>query len=369
MNLESGALVQVLPPPPSLWSLHIEESGVMLRPTLRTIKRRLEGSLANPAVSESVKMSLSNGNISDLLEAIALPGLRELMSQEGRSSPRGLAFLETMEGRVEGSLIELDARDLTWVDLESLSRRLGKQSVLPWFNRRYWKEALETEDGREGLKVFFGTHWDRVSMFMDRHLIGGNRWDDAFEPSPLAERYASDKDWVSMFELLPEHMQGMYGRYSSFRGRNCFATALQFQTPSVLADRSVNMVREREHHSSMINSDEFSSALWRGYSQLTEGQVDEGVRFGDLVVFYDESRGEGYRSMLHAAVHVGGRYYFHKPSKSAASPVEFARWDEMVRTWRRHSSRLGYQVYRKNPISSDNYPDIRSAHEKINWTP
>jgi hypothetical protein len=119
----------------------------------------------------------------------------------------------------------------------------------------------------------------------------------------------------------------------------------------------------------MINSDEFSNALWRGYSLLTGEQVNEGLRYGDVVAFVDKSKGEGYRSMLHAAVHVGGEFYFHKPSKSASSPVEFTRWYEMVRVWQAHAGSLSYLAFRKNPLSSTQYLDNQAFSDKISWTP
>lgn len=396
--------IQVLPAPPSLWTGAMQEITVGLRPSVGTIRRRLEATLRAKPFAEPLRLRVTS-DLRVFLRGLALPGMRALLEPQlaGAPSPENHVFVEAMQGRVSKGVLELDARDLSWLDLSLLSQHIETASRVPRFTRKAWHRAMDDDEQRGRLQQFFGYHWDsvaeRVSLdaeqaeisntpsrplapykaFGDKETGGRPRGElvraeegaaearESLDPLELVPE--SDETWVYLVDLLPEHMQDLFGRFSSYRGRNCFATALQFDTPGILADRSVNLVREEEHHAAMINSDEFAHALWRAYTPLTEAQIDEGLRFGDLVVFFDEFRDPGYRSLLHTAVHVGGRYYFHKPSKSASSPVEFTRWDDMIRVWRKHAKRLGYQVYRRNPAPMGRYADPRALAEKINWTP
>ncbi len=350
MRFPSGAQIKVLPPPVSHLMLDVSESAIELRPSKRTLQRRLEATMREGGFGEPIRLRVE-GELSDFLIQVATPRVRRMLRNQGKVSPAQRDhFLEQVASRLSDDLLELDGRDLSWIDLERLRDHIQISSRIPRLSRIDVERALATPRGRDKLEKFFGSHWTRVV-------------------SKLEATPNSDAPWVQLMELIPDHMQDLFGRYSAYRGRNCFGTALQFASADILADRTINLVREQHHHAAMINSDEFSHALTRGYTPLTQDLLDQGLRFGDVVVFFDHARSEGFRSLLHAAVHVGGRYYFHKPSKSPSSPVEFARWEDMVRVWRRHAKSLDYRAYRRIPIKSGGYPESWAISEKIDWTP
>jgi hypothetical protein len=344
----------VLLPPPSLLPLQLKELPIYLKPTRQTLRRRLEATLQAPEVAESVRLVVRQRDLRDIVARIAGSSLRQLLANPNSAAVD--AIISSLEERREDGGIEIDARDLNWIDLSRLASYLRIRSRVPFVEKAVWENARSDAAVTARLAAFFGSHWSRISN------SNNDQESNHFETNLVA-------DEIPLLEWLPQHLREIYGRYSSFRGRNCFATALMFADESVVTNRTVNIVREEDHHPAMINSDEFSNALWRGYSLLTAEQIKEGLRFGDVIAFVDTDKGEGYRSMLHAAVHVGGDYYFHKPSKSASSPLEFTRWYEMVRVWQAHSGSLNYLVFRKYPLSSTQYLDNQAFSDKISWTP
>jgi hypothetical protein len=356
ITLKSSQRVEVLLPPPSLLPIQLKELPVYLKPTRQTLRRRLEATLQAPEVAESVRLSVKQRDLRDVVSKISGPSLRQLLAKPSTHSETVEAVMLSLEERREDGGIEIDARDLNWIDLSRLSSYLRIRSRVPFVEKSAWDKARSDAAVASRLATFFGSHWSRIRDSENDQ-----------ESSHLETKLAADD--IALLQWLPPHMREIYGRYSSFRGRNCFATALMFADGNVVTNRTVNIVREQDHHLTMINSDEFSNALWRGYSLLTAEQITEGLRFGDVVAFVDTAKGEGYRSMLHAAVHVGGEFYFHKPSKSASSPVEFTRWYEMVRVWQANAGSLSYLAFRKNPLSSAQYLDNQAFSDKISWTP
>jgi hypothetical protein len=346
----------VLLPPPSLLPIQLKELPVYLKPTRLTLRRRLEATLQAPEVAESVRLVVKQRDLRDIVSKIAGSSLRQLLANPEPHSATVEAIMSSLEERREDGGIEIDARDLNWIDLSRLASYLRIRSRVPFVEKAVWDNARSDVAVTARLAAFFGSHWSRISNSKN------DQESNHFETDLVA-------DEIALLEWLPPHMREIYGRYSSFRGRNCFATALMFADENVVTNRTVNLVREEDHHPAMINSDEFSNALWRGYSLLSAEQIKEGLRFGDVIAFVDTAKGDGYRSLLHAAVHVGGDYYFHKPSKSASSPLEFTRWYEMVRVWQAHSGSLSYLAFRKYPLSSTQYLDNQAFSDKISWTP
>lgn len=357
----SAQQVDVLLPPPSLLPVEVQESPVYLKPSRQTLRRRLEATAESPEIAEGVRLAVREKGLRAVVSFIAGASLRQMLEKPKLQSPVVETLIASLEERVDHGSFEIDARDLKWLDLSRLASYLRVRSRVPFVDRESWENGLSDPATAAKLTVFFGSQWPR---FRDADSDAASKQDWG-----APEQADADPGHIRLLQWLPSHMRAIYGRFSSFRGRNCFATALMFADEKVVRDSTVNIVREEEHHVSMINSDEFLNALWRGYSMLTEAQVAEGLRFGDVVAFVDTTKGQGFRAFLHAAIHVGGEYYFHKPSKSASSPVEFTRWYEMVRVWQAHAGSLSYLVFRKNPLSSAKYIDNRAFSDKISWTP
>lgn len=353
LNFPKGQVVRALPPPISTWTLPTTRKLVPLRPTAATLRKRLEATLRFQDVAESVRIRLDKEEARETLRSLATPAFRKMMSSSDDSDVAAVsAFLNSMEKRLKNNKLKLDARDLRWVDLKRLSRYIEVRSVLPEFEPDTWFEHTNEMVERAKMEEHFGDDFRRINQ---RVLT---ETEETGDDSP-----------IPVTALLPPHMEDIYGRYSAFRGRNCFATALLFAHKKVISDRSVNMIRESDHHFAMINSDEFINALWRGYTELNPLQMQRGLRFGDVVVFYDRADESGYRSLRHTAVHITGEIYFHKPSKSASTPLEFTTWQNLSETWQQFTSDLGYRVYRKLPLESAIYIDNSTRNEKINWTP
>lgn len=352
LNFPKGQVVRSIPAPLSTWALPTTQKLVPLRPTTATLRKRLEATLRFQDVAESVRVRVKRGHVQQTLRSLATPAFEKMMISADDNDVAVSAFLKSMEKRLKKDKLKLDARDLRWVDLKRLSRYIEVRSVLPEFDPQTWLEAADEIVERTRMEVHFGDDFLRINqrVFAEREESGDS------SPIPITA-------------LLPQHMEDIYGRYSAFRGRNCFATALLFAHKWVISDRSVNMIRESEHHFAMINSDEFINALWRGYTELSPAQMQRGLRYGDVVVFYDRADQSGYRSLRHTAVHITGEIYFHKPSKSASTPLEFTTWQKLTRTWQQITDDLGYRVYRKLPLESAVYIENSTRNEKINWTP
>lgn len=347
------ATVGSLPPPRSSAELPLRIQKTHITPSRATLRKRLEATLRHQEVAEEIRIRVEDRNPMEILKRIAIPEFRELLGT-GESQDTGgegsRAFLRSIESRLQKGSLKLDARDLRWIDLRRLSQVVKRSSVLPMVSLEDWEEALSDSISEARLKNHFGENF----LSLSKHLRS------------LQEEGESE---VSLKEFLPEHVRNLYGRYSAFRGRNCFATALLFANQKVIKDNSVNMLRESEHHYTMINSDEFANALWRGYVRLSAEQIDSGLRYGDVVVFLDRSLGDGYRALRHTAVHMIDDIYFHKPSKSASTPVEFTTWTKIVRVWARYTKDLDYEVYRKITFSTATYINNSVMSEKISWTP
>jgi hypothetical protein len=353
LQFPKGQVVRPMPAPASTWTLPTTRRLVPLRPTAATLRKRLEATLRFQHMSESIRIRLTPEDARETLRELATGPLRKMMSSSAESDVAAVAaFIQSLEKRLKNDKLKLDARDLRWVDLKKLSRYVEVRSVLPEFDPITWIAATEDSIERSRMEEHFGDDFLRIHQRVQ-----------------LESEDGQDESPMPLTVLLPSHMEDIYGRYSAFRGRNCFATALQFANKEVISDRSVNMIRESDHHFAMINSDEFINALWRGYTELTPIQIQRGLRYGDVVVFYDRADELGYRSLRHTAVHISGALYFHKPSKSASTPVEFTTWQSLIDSWQRFTRDLDYRVFRKIPLESGIYIDNATRNEKINWTP
>lgn len=249
------------------------------------------------------------------------------------------------------ALLTLSHQDLSWIDLEKLSQALAYPSLDPFIPVDEIR-SLKSSDAivNQRWKSHFGSRFNEIR----------GRAESWLENNPAALQ-------MPFSALLPDHMRTLLGRYSPFRGRNCFATALQFADSNIIQTKNINMVREAGHSLALINHDEFSHALWLGYDELSLQQSTLGLEFGDVVAIIDAKDAGAYTSFKHAVVHIAGDIYLHKPSKSASSPIEFVRWKELVQTWTPLLKQFDVRFFRRRPASRLNEQSPELAIEKIRW--
>lgn len=350
-------------PPPSRWTKTLFLEPKTIRPSTRTLKMRIEAEKKKPDISEPIVLRLRTTELRPLLAQLSSDAAFRKFTN---SEKFNFSLMKNLETRIEKkasdtpeqparkptvALLTLNAGDLSWLDLDKLSHALAFPSLDPF---------IPVED---------------VRNFAKGDALTIERWSSHFGKYYSSVKLKA-KQWLEMNSgamqmpmsaLLPDHMRNLLGRYSPFRGRNCFATALQFAEPSIIQAKNINLVREAGHSLALINHDEFSHALWLGYDELTPQQVGVGLQFGDVVAIVDSAEGVSYTGLKHAAVHIAGDLYLHKPSKSASSPIEFVRWREIVQTWSPLVKQFDTRFFRHRPGPrlQERGPGI--AIEKIRW--
>lgn len=350
-------------PPPSRWKggLFIEPKAI--KPNQKTLKMRIEAEKNRPEIAEPIVLRLKTTELRPLLTQLATDSVfqklsgsdedsfRLMQKLESRLDKKTQENLENIPERPIVAFLTLTLEDLNWLDLGKLSQTLAYSSVTPF---------IPIQD---------------VRALKNNEPLAIQRWASHFGSRFNAIRERSEQ-WLSenpnaiqmpFTVLLPNHMKNLLGRYSPFRGRNCFATALQFADQNIILSRNVNMVRETGHSPALINHDEFSHALWLAYDELSQEQANLGLEFGDLIALVDSKEADSYTSFKHAVIHIAGDIFFHKPSKSAASPIEFVRWKDLLQTWNPLVKQLGARYFRRRPSIRLNEQSSELAIEKIKW--
>lgn len=350
-------------PPPSQWSGPLFVEPKTIRPSKKTLKVRIEAEKRKPEISEPIVLRLKTTQLRPLLAQLASDSAFRKMN---RSSRAAFKLMKSLESRIEKkasdainldstrptvALLTLTPADLSWLDLEKLSHALSYPSLEPFIDA---DEVKSLHAGHEMVvkrwQKHFGGRFEHVRSLAEGWL--------AANPKAMQMSFA---------ELLPNHMQRLLGRYSPFRGRNCFATALQFADPKIIQTKNINLVREAGHSLALINHDEFSHALWLGYEELTPERVNLGLEFGDLIAIADGKYNDAYNSFKHAFIHVAGDVYLHKPSKSASSPIEFIRWKDLVQIWKPLVKQFEVRFFRRRPATLLKEQSPELAIEKIKW--
>lgn len=350
--------------PASQWSQELFIEPKTIRPSAKTLRARIEAEKKKPDIAEPIVLRLRTTELRPLLAQLANDTAFRAFTSSISSSH--FSFLQDLEKRLDKktfdstedanstnvqALLTLNPTDLSWIDLEKLSHALAYPSIevfLPSDEITALRNGEPQTLGRWNLH--FGVHFNQARNHAERWL----------------ESHPRDLQ-MPLRELLPEHMRNLLGRYSPFRGRNCFATALQFADPNVIQAKNINLVREAGHSLALINNDEFSHALWLGYDELRPFQVDAGLQFGDLIAVVDNDEGRAYTAFKHAAIHVAADIYFHKPSKSASSPIEFIRWRDLVQTWSPLVKQFEVRYFRRRTGTHLQERGSNLAIENINW--
>ena len=350
-TIAEGVLPKYPSAPPSASPLKLHTSQTHLAPSTAVLQQRIEALEKHPEIFEPITLRLNTKDPGAILEQLAKPSISErLLTREGAQLKK--EFQRAVLGRSKENKLQVAPKDLKWIDLGKLSSTLAQTSLSPSFQTKDLNLLLKTTAGRLGLEEHFqGYFWDLQNAY--------RFWQ---EDNPR------DKS-VPLEVLIPEHMRFQLGKYSPYRGRNCFATALNFNDANTEQNEKINIVREDGHYSALINNDEFLQALLLGYRELQPQEILLGLRYSDLVVFYDAADGpDSYQALKHAMVHIGGEVYLHKPSKSASTPIEFVKWDEVAQLWGTLAKNLGYKAFRRIPNGALGSLDSQKAIEKILWS-
>ncbi|MEN9529561.1 MAG: hypothetical protein RI932_1434 [Pseudomonadota bacterium] len=350
-------------PPASRWGKDLLLEPKTIRPSQKTLKARIEGEKKRPEIAEPIVLRLKTTELRPLLAQLSTDATFRKIN---RSEKANFQLMRNLESRIEKkeqdsgkikedrptvAFLTLNHTDLGWIDLEKLSQALSYPSLDPYLPVAEVRELTSNNPAaRERWTLHFGPRFNEVRLRAERWLTA----------NPAAIQ-------MPISALLPDHMRNLLGRYSPFRGRNCFATALQFADPNIIQAKNINLVREPGHSVALINHDEFSHALWLGYDELNQTQVNLGLKFGDVLAIIDGTDENAYTSFKHAVVHIAGDIYLHKPSKSASSPIEFVRWRELVQTWQPLVKEFDVRYFRRRPTARLSEQNSGIAIEKIRW--
>ncbi|MBM3381560.1 MAG: hypothetical protein FJY29_03870 [Betaproteobacteria bacterium] len=350
-------------PPASRWGKDLLLEPRTIRPSQKTLKARIEGEKKRPEIAEPIVLRLKTTELRPLLAQLSTDATFRKIN---RSEKAKFQLMRNLESRIEKkeqqtgvrkedrptvAFLTLSHSDLNWIDLDKLSQALSYPSLDPYLPVAEIRELMaDNTTTRERWMLHFGPRYNEIRLRVERWMTANQ--------SAIQMPFSV---------LLPEHMRNLLGRYSPFRGRNCFATALQFADPNIIQAKNINLVREPGHSVALINHDEFSHALWLGYDELNQQQASLGLKFGDVVAIIDGTDENAYTSFKHAVVHIAGDIYLHKPSKSASSPIEFVRWRELVQTWQPLVKEFDVRFFRRRPTSRLNEQNSGIAIEKIKW--
>lgn len=343
--------IEELASPRSLWPLPIEYRQGFMVPDKMTLQKRILASETQPEFADPITLHISQKSGLSVFKQLATKKLTDLLESESEQRLKIEALAEKIGARIKGTKLTLIPSDLAWIDLGKLGEVMKTKTSKAGFSIDQWREAIKDPNLKAGLFEHLQSSLNSVNV--------------------LAEKdNGSDNDIVPFSAILPNTVRRLYGKYSHLRGRNCFGTALEFSTPRTILNQTINVELEQRHHVSMINSDEFMRALWLGYYEMNSDEVLMGLKWGDVVVFLDSTPPLSWKSYRHAIVHLGGDIYFHKQSKSAASPIEIVEWKSVVDIWSRITPNLDYKVYRRLPLGAGEkaFQNPVQAIEKLSWT-
>ncbi len=347
----NASMDEELTSPNSLWPLPIDYKSGFMKPDKATLKKRILATETQPNFADPITLQIPKKNPANIFNQLGRADI--IGNTENNSLPydQNDALIKSITGRIKGKKLTLIPSDLKWLDLDKLSEIMKTRTSKAGFSLKQWRKAVANPETRSILVEHFQGDLDSFSA--------------------LAEAdNGSNNGIVPFSSTLPGTVRRLYGKYSHLRGRNCFGTALEFATPRSILNQTVNVELEPNHHLAMINSDEFMRALWLGYYELSTDEILTGLKWGDVVVFLDATPPLSWKSYRHAIVHLGGDVYFHKQSKSAASPIEITEWKSVVDVWARITPNLDYKVFRRLPLGDGNkaFQNPVQAIEKLSWT-
>jgi hypothetical protein len=164
--------------------------------------------------------------------------------------------------------------------------------------------------------------------------------------------------------LLPRFADKMIGKFTIFRGPNCFHAALAFHGKRLTNSPFFNVKEEKGYHRAMINYDELWRTLNSNFFEIDPRKTQ--AKYGDLLVFMDvpdQKSPINFRWIRHAAVYLFDDYTFSKGSKSPDTPYALRTLSEEWSTWRRLTRNLGVKVYRR----TSNHVKTRPPASLTDW--
>jgi hypothetical protein len=286
-----------------------------IQPSQKTVVKRLKLAEMGKAEAEPIELILPFGE----------RGKKELFSlQKNKELQKKICAWPKQKFDQKRKIysLTLSSRDLCWIHLSKLAKKLGKKTIEPYFVLNPQKNPSH--------KSF--------SHYLANPVLEGK----------LLKKMQTIKKSkkISMKSFLPPHARATLHSYSAYRGRNCFVTALGFFHPKIEKSSNLNILHFPGHHSSMMNHDEFLHTLFRFYTRVSK----HSSRLGDVYVFFDRKQWPSYKSVMHAAVKIAGPYFFHKGSKFTSTPIEFVHQRELFSTWQKHIKHLGVHVYRPKDL-------------------
>jgi hypothetical protein len=340
-----------IPAPPSLWNIELTHRWSTMQPDAKSLRARIEATLNFPQFADPIILRVIKKDPFSILEQLGLDSyIKGAISKPEQWVMGNERLVENLRRRLTAEKLTIGPEDLVWLDLTKLGKVLQTRTATPEVSLDAWDAATDEEEGRFALQNHLGSNFARIETQI-QHYRETNR----------------DSDAVPLVELLPPNLKTLYARYSYLRGRNCFGTALEFANPRNVLDKTINIETEKAHFRTMINSDEFMRGLWLGYYELSPQEILMGLRWGDVVAFYDGTPPFSWLTLRHAAVHLAGDIYFHKQSKSASSPIELTDWQSLINTWAGLTPNLDYKVFRRLPEGKSFLSPTR-AMEKLSWT-
>lgn len=134
----AGSQVEVLMAPRSMWPGPVQTKPTELIPSLKTVKARIEAIRRQPEVAEPVVLRLNTLDPLPLLKQLAQKKILDKLAQPQTASLVTAEFQKKILGRASDGRLQVEPQDLSWIDLEKLSRTLKVSSVTPEFTSDEW---------------------------------------------------------------------------------------------------------------------------------------------------------------------------------------------------------------------------------------
>lgn len=240
--------------------------------------------------------------------------------------------------------IRITKKMLPWMDSQKLNAHFPQKSHQ---ELTLMSKDLDSEGGRvllSQLKDYFTT--DELDEFMKKLKIGAE--------------ISIDR------QMLPKFARKMIGKFTPYRGPNCFHAALAFQSEQLPRSMFINVKKEPGYHRAMINYDELWRAIQANFYEIDPQK--SALKYGDMLVFFELPKDASdqrpyFKWIRHAATYLFGSYTFSKGSKSADSPYSIKTLAEEWRTWRGYTKNLGLKVFRRASKDARTVP----PHESLDW--
>ncbi len=182
----------------------------------------------------------------------------------------------------------------------------------------------------------------------------------------IEEKYAHQKNIIVDQDFLPDFAMKMAGKYTIYKGPNCFHAALAFQNSIMPRLPTVNIKVEDGYHRAMINYDELWNILQNGFYEVNP--TKDSLKYGDVLIFF-ETKDAPKRSTVdfhwirHATTYLFNNFTFSKGSKSPNTPYTIKNIEDEWSTWEKYTKKLGLKIFRRKSL--DNIAPPRNLYDWI----